>query len=135
MNTWKYEFKFEWMRKLFIEEGFLLIWKLKHFFFEIRKSAAFYKVIRTSSFMPIHMKSCNAFMKRYHLKMFKNQKKSCTGSLGTGSDTDRTRFLVNVISQISKISRRNRFPYWYNPVPGTNSRDMFFNKFWNPVPC
>ena len=54
--------------KLFIEEVYLLIWKLKHCFFEIRKTAAFYKVIRTSSFMPIHMKSCNAFMKRYHLK-------------------------------------------------------------------
>ena len=58
--------------------------------------------------------------------MFKNQKKRCTGSLGTGSDTGRTRFLVNVINQISKISRRNRFPYWYNPVPGTKTRDMFF---------
>ena len=59
-------------------------------------------------------------------KMFKKQNKSCTGSLGTGSDTDRTRFLVNVISQISKILRRNRVPYWYNPVPGTKTRDMFF---------
>ena len=58
--------KCEWMRKLFIEEVFVNL-KIEALF-EIRKSAAFYKVIRTSSFMPIHMKSCNAFMKRYHLK-------------------------------------------------------------------
>lgn len=42
--------------------------------------------------------------------MFKKQSKSCTGSLGTGSDTDRTRFLVNVRIWNSKI-------YTQEPVP------------------
>ena len=67
--------------------------------------------------------------------MSKNQKKFCTGSLGTGSDTGRTRFLVNVITRNSKFTRRNRFPYRYNPVPGTKTRGVFFEKVWNPVPC
>ena len=65
-------------------------------------------------------------------KVFKKQSKSCTGSLGTGSDTDRTRFLVNVRSWNSNFSHRNRFPYWYNPVPGTKSRDMFFWEMLEP---
>ena len=67
-------------------------------------------------------------------KMFKNQKKSYTGSLGTGSDTGRTRFLVNFITRNSKIIRRNRFPYRYNSVPGTNSREVIFEQVWNSVP-
>ena len=65
--------------KIVNEEGYLLIWKLKYwplniyenvivFLFWKSEKSAFYKVVRTSSFMPIHMKSCNAFMKRYHLK-------------------------------------------------------------------
>jgi hypothetical protein len=64
--------------------------------------------------------------------MFKKQKTNCTGSLGTGSDPGRTRFLVNVITQNSKITRRNRFPYRYNPVPGTNSREVFFAQVLEP---
>ena len=62
--------------KIVNEEVYLLIWKLKYwtyenvivFLFLKSEKSAFYKVVRTSSFMPIHMKSCNAFMKRYHLK-------------------------------------------------------------------
>ena len=130
MNTWKFVCKFEWW-KLFLKKvnccyfSCLKIWKSAHFIM---------------SQVPLH--SCHLIWKdAMHSwkntiwNMFKNQKKSCTGSLGTGSDTGRTRFLVNVITHNSKISRRNRFPYWYNPVPGTNSRDIFLNKFWNPVPC
>src|ERR1043165_5214448 len=64
----------------------------------------------------------------------KKQKKNCTGSLGTGSDPGRTRFLVNIITQNSKITRRNRFPYRYNPVPGTNSREVFLHKFGTRFP-
>ena len=47
--------------------------------------------------------------------MFKKQSKSCIGSLGTGSDTDRTRFLVNVISWNSKNITQEPVPLLVQP--------------------
>ena len=68
-------------------------------------------------------------------KMLKNQKKSCTGSLGTGSDTDRTRFLVNVISQIQKYHAGTGSPIGTTRFLVQNPGTYFLRKagIWFPV--
>ena len=112
---------FEWWK--------LLKWRR---LFEFEKSALF-----IMSQIPLHSchliwKDAMQLWKNIIWIMFKKQKTNCTGSMGTGSDPGRTRFLVNVITQNSKMTRRNRFPYRYNPVPGTNSREVFFAQVLEP---
>ena len=116
-NTWKFVriWKFEWW-KLLIEEGNLNL-KILHNF--IMSQIPFH------SCLLIWKDAMQPWMNTIW-NMSKNQKKFCTGSLGTGSDTGRTRFLVNVTTRNSKFSRRNRFPYRDNPVPGTKTRKVIF---------
>ena len=64
--------------------------------------------------------------------MFKKQKKSCIGSLGTGSDTDRTRFLVNVISWNSKNITQEPVPLLVQPGSWYKNQGHVFEQGLEP---
>ena len=64
MNTWKFKCNFEWMKIVNMKKVYWLMCSC----YEKLKICTFYKVTRTSSFIPFDMKRCNAFMKGYLLK-------------------------------------------------------------------